>query len=175
MTELIKVSKTSRPTAVAGAIAGVMRKGGYAEIQAIGAGAVNQSVKALATARNYLKEDGIDLAAVPSFTEVEIDGSIKTAVHMAIYKQSDVLDSELDEDEDERGHGPPCGEQRDPQRRNPSGPLARPTGRVRNLRQLQLGFRCLQAAPDAIPPVWPLPTGPGLAARMPEACKGVSP
>lgn len=101
MTELIKVSKTSRPTAVAGAIAGVMRKGGYAEIQAIGAGAVNQSVKALATARNYLKEDGIDLAAVPSFTEVEIDGSIKTAVHMAIYKQSDVLDSELDEEDDE--------------------------------------------------------------------------
>ena len=101
MTELIKVSKTSRPTAVAGAIAGVMRKGGYAEIQAIGAGAVNQSIKALATARNYLREDGIDLAAVPSFTEVDIDGAAKTAVHLAIYKQSDVLEEDLEEEDEE--------------------------------------------------------------------------
>lgn len=92
MSELIKVSAKSRSTAVAGAIAGVMRESGFAELQAIGASAVNQSIKALAIARGYLKEDRIDIAAVPSFTEVTIQGAERTAVHMAIYKQSVLFD-----------------------------------------------------------------------------------
>ncbi len=91
MSELIKVSAKSRSTAVAGAIAGVMRESGFAELQAIGASAVNQSIKALAIARGYLKEDGIDIAAVPSFTEVILQGAERTAVHMAVYKQSQLL------------------------------------------------------------------------------------
>jgi stage V sporulation protein S len=87
MAELIKVSAQSRSTAVAGAIAGVMREQGYAEMQAIGASAVNQAIKAIAIARGYLQEDGIDLVTVPSFTEVDIEGNERTAVRIAIYKR----------------------------------------------------------------------------------------
>ena len=87
MAELIKVSAQSRSTAVAGAIAGVMREHGYAEVQAIGASAVNQAIKAVAIARGYLEEDEIDLAVVPSFTEVDIDGNERTAVRMAVFKR----------------------------------------------------------------------------------------
>ena len=91
MTELIRVSAHSRSTAVAGAIAGVMREHGYAEMQAIGASAVNQAVKAIAIARGYLEEDKIDLAIVPSFTEVEIDGNERTAVRLAIFQRPSSL------------------------------------------------------------------------------------
>lgn len=91
MSELIKVSAQSRSTAVAGAIAGVMREKGYAEMQAIGASAVNQAVKAIAIARGYLEGDGIDLAVVPSFTEVEIDGNERTALHIAIFMRPPFL------------------------------------------------------------------------------------
>lgn len=82
--ELIKVSATSRSTAVAGAIAGVVREHGRAEVQAIGAGAVNQAVKAAAIARGYLLLDGIDVVLIPSFGEVEIDGAERTAVKFTI-------------------------------------------------------------------------------------------
>ena len=75
MGELIKVSAQSRSTAVAGAIAGVMREHGYAEIQAIGASAINQAIKAVTIARGYLVQDQMDLAGVPSFTDVGIDGA----------------------------------------------------------------------------------------------------
>ena len=85
MANVIRVSAKSRSTAVAGAVAGIMREEGFAEMKAIGASAVNQSVKALAITRSYLKEDNIDIAAVPSFTEVTIEGVERTAVHMAIY------------------------------------------------------------------------------------------
>ncbi len=81
---VIKVSSTSRSTAVAGAIAGVIRDYGYAEVQAIGASAVNQAVKAIAIARGYLAEDGYDITCVPSFTEVEINGQERTAVRFRI-------------------------------------------------------------------------------------------
>jgi stage V sporulation protein S len=87
MAELIKVSAQSRSTAVAGAVAGVMREQGFAEMQAIGASAVNQAVKAIAIARGYLQQDGIDLVTVPSFTEVDIEGNERTAVRIAIYKR----------------------------------------------------------------------------------------
>ena len=87
MAELIKVSAQSRSTAVAGAIAGVMREQGHAEMQAIGASAVNQAIKALAIARGYLVQDGIGLAVSPSFNEVEIEGNERTAVRFAVYKR----------------------------------------------------------------------------------------
>lgn len=87
MAELIKVSAHSRSTAVAGAIAGVMREEGYAEMQGIGASAVNQAIKAVAIARTYLEQDNIDLVIVPSFTEVEINGNERTAVRIAIYQR----------------------------------------------------------------------------------------
>lgn len=81
---LIKVSATSRSTAVAGAIAGMVREHGRAEVQAIGAGAVNQAVKAAAIARGYLLLDGINVVLIPSFGEVNIDGSERTAVKFSI-------------------------------------------------------------------------------------------
>jgi stage V sporulation protein S len=93
MAELIKVSAQSRSTAVAGAIAGVMREQGYAEIQAIGASAINQAIKAVTIARSYLEQDNMDLAVVPSFTEVDIDGSERTAIRLAIFKRPPTLQS----------------------------------------------------------------------------------
>ncbi len=82
--DIIKVSAKSRSTAVAGAIAGVIREHHYAEVQAIGAGAVNQAVKALAIARGYLARDGIDIVFTPFFTEVDIDGQERTAVRFTV-------------------------------------------------------------------------------------------
>ncbi|MBC7814502.1 MAG: stage V sporulation protein S [Burkholderiales bacterium] len=82
--DIIKVSAKSRSTAVAGAIAAVMREQRYAEVQAIGAGAVNQAVKALAIARGYLTEDQIDIVCIPHFTEVDIDGQERTAVRFIV-------------------------------------------------------------------------------------------
>jgi stage V sporulation protein S len=82
--DVIKVSAKSRSTAVAGAIAGVIREHQYAEVQAIGAGAVNQAVKALAIARGYLSRDEIDIVFTPFFTEVNIDGQERTAVRFAV-------------------------------------------------------------------------------------------
>lgn len=82
--DVIKVSARSRSTAVAGAIAAVMREHQRAEVQAIGAGAVNQAVKALAIARGYLTRDEIDIVFVPYFTEVDIDGQERTAVRFSV-------------------------------------------------------------------------------------------
>ncbi len=91
MAELIRVSAQSRSTAVAGAIAGVMREQEHAEMQAIGASAVNQAIKAVAIARGYLEQDGIDLVIVPTFTEVDIEGNERTAVRIAIYRRPQSL------------------------------------------------------------------------------------
>jgi stage V sporulation protein S len=82
--DVIKVSARSRSTAVAGAIAGVIRERGEAEVQAIGAGAVNQAVKALAIARGYLERDQIDIVFYPFFTEVNIEGQERTAVRFKV-------------------------------------------------------------------------------------------
>lgn len=82
--DVIKVSAKSRSTSVAGAIAGVVRENGHAEVQAIGAGAVNQAIKATAIARGYLTLDGIDVICIPSFTEVEIDGQERTALRFVV-------------------------------------------------------------------------------------------
>ena len=82
--DVIKVSAHSRSTAVAGAIAGVMRESRHAEVQAIGASAVNQAIKAIAIARNYLSLDGIDLICFPEFVEIDIEGKERTAVKMIV-------------------------------------------------------------------------------------------
>ena len=81
---LIKVSANSRTAAVAGAIAGVIREHKYAEVQAIGAGAVNQAMKALALATGYLKGDGISIACIPQFVDVNIDEKVRTAIRIVI-------------------------------------------------------------------------------------------
>ena len=85
--DIIKVAATSRSTAVAGAIAGVMREQEQVDVQAIGAGAVNQAVKAVAIARSYLEQDGIDIICIPSFVEVVIDGQERTAVRLGVEKR----------------------------------------------------------------------------------------
>jgi stage V sporulation protein S len=87
MAELVRVSAQSRSTAVAGAIAGIMREVGYVEVQAIGASAVNQAIKAVTIARSYLEQDKIDLMIVPSFHDVEIEGNERTAIHLAVYRR----------------------------------------------------------------------------------------
>jgi stage V sporulation protein S len=82
--DVIKVSANSRTSAVAGAIAGVVREHNRAEVQAIGAGAVNQAIKALVLATGYLKGDGIDVACVPEFADVAIDDKVRTAIKLVI-------------------------------------------------------------------------------------------
>ena len=82
--DIIKVSANSRTAAVAGAIAGVMREHRHAEVQAIGAGAVNQAVKALVLAKGYLEGDGIPIVCVPEFVDVDIDGKIRTAIKLVV-------------------------------------------------------------------------------------------
>ncbi len=82
--DVLKVSTKSTPNSVAGAIAGVIREKGSVEIQAIGAGAANQAVKAVAIARGYLAPAGIDLICVPAFANVEIDGAERTAIKLIV-------------------------------------------------------------------------------------------
>nr|WP_322496995.1 stage V sporulation protein S [Chloroflexus sp.] len=85
--EVLKVSTRSRPSAVAGAIAGVMRENGSAEVQSIGAGATNQAIKAVAIARTYLSEEGIDIVCIPSFIDVAIDDEERTAIRLLIERR----------------------------------------------------------------------------------------
>ncbi len=82
--DIIKVKANSRTAAVAGAIAGVVREHNRAEVQAIGAGAINQSVKALVLAKGYLAEDGINIVCIPEFVDVDIDGKIRTAIKLVV-------------------------------------------------------------------------------------------
>lgn len=84
MEDIIKVSARSRTTAVAGAIAGVVREQNRADVQAIGAGAVNQAVKACAIARGYLEEDGINVVVIPAFVEVMIGDQERTAIRLVV-------------------------------------------------------------------------------------------
>lgn len=85
--EVLKVSAKSRPSAVAGAIAGVVRENGRAEVQAIGAGATNQAVKAIAIAREYLLETEIDAVCIPAFIDVTIDNEERTAIRLVIERR----------------------------------------------------------------------------------------
>ncbi|MEN9934179.1 MAG: hypothetical protein RLZZ387_758 [Chloroflexota bacterium] len=85
--EVLKVSTRSRPSAVAGAIAGVIRESGVAEVQSIGAGATNQAIKAVAIARSYLSEEGIDIVCTPSFIDVAIDEEERTAIRLFVERR----------------------------------------------------------------------------------------
>lgn len=82
MTEVLKVSATSNPNQVAGAIAGSIRQQGSAEIQAIGASAVNQAIKAAAIACSFMEPIGVKLAFKPSFMEIETNGEVRTAIRL---------------------------------------------------------------------------------------------
>jgi stage V sporulation protein S len=82
--DLVRVAANSRSTAVAGAIAGIVRERGRVDVQAIGAGAVNQAVKAVAIARGYLELDDIHIFCIPEFSDVIIEGKDRTAVRLAV-------------------------------------------------------------------------------------------
>jgi stage V sporulation protein S len=84
---VLKVSAHSNPNSVAGALAGVIREKPNAELQAIGAGATNQAIKAIAIARSYLEPSGIDLVCIPEFTDVEIDGNVRTAMRLLVERR----------------------------------------------------------------------------------------
>lgn len=86
--DVIKVSGTSRTSAVAGAIAGVFRENKRAEVQAIGAGAVNQAVKALVLAKGYLAEDGYDIIFSAEFADVAIEDKVRTAIKITVEQRS---------------------------------------------------------------------------------------
>lgn len=78
--DVIKVSSRSVPKSVAGAIAAVVRENKAVDVQAVGAGAVNQTVKAIAIARSYFKEESAELICIPTFTEFEVNGEEKTGL-----------------------------------------------------------------------------------------------
>ncbi|MBE9525170.1 MAG: stage V sporulation protein S [Chloroflexi bacterium] len=82
--DIIKVAAASRTSAVAGAIAGVFREHKQVDVQAIGASAVNQAVKAMALAKGYLAEDGFDIVFIPMFVDVEIDSKVRTAMRFSV-------------------------------------------------------------------------------------------
>ena len=82
--EILKISSKSNPNSVAGAIAGLVKENSYAEMQAIGAGALNQAVKAVAIARGFVAPHGVDLICIPAFTDIVIDGEERTAMKLII-------------------------------------------------------------------------------------------
>ncbi len=82
--EVLKVSSKSNPNSVAGALAGVIREQGAVEIQTVGAGALNQAVKAIAIARGFIAPSGQDLMCVPAFTDILINGEERTAIRILV-------------------------------------------------------------------------------------------
>jgi len=84
MGEVLSVSADSKPKAVAGALAAVLREKGSVELQAVGAGAVNQAIKAIAITRGFVAPNGIDLITIPAFTKVEIEGEERTAIRFLV-------------------------------------------------------------------------------------------
>ena len=82
--EVLKVSANSNPKSVAGALAAVIREKGVAELQAVGAGAVNQAVKAIAITRGFVAPNGVNLVCIPAFSEVQIDGEERTAIKFVV-------------------------------------------------------------------------------------------
>ena len=98
--EFLKVSSKSSPSAVAGAIAGMVKDGVPVTIQSVGAGAVNQAVKAIAIARGFLTPAGIEISCIPSFSDITIGEEVRTAIRFAIiphYLQGTVVDSDTAE------------------------------------------------------------------------------
>lgn len=97
--ETLRVSGSSRPNSVAGAIAALIRSEGKVDVQAIGAQAVNQAVKAIAIARSYLEEDELDLSIQPSFVKLQLQNDERTAIRLRVTSQDPVDDNENSEDE----------------------------------------------------------------------------
>lgn len=91
MSEIFKVSTKSRPNLVAGAIAGVLRESGLVRIQVIGAGALNQAIKAIAIARGFVAPSGINLICIPSFKDIMINGEERTAILLTVEDYNKVL------------------------------------------------------------------------------------
>ena len=85
--ETLRVSAKSKPNTVAGAIAGVIREKGVVEVQTVGAGALNQAVKAIAIARGFLMPSGTEIYCVPSFSDIQIDGAERTAIRLLVQKK----------------------------------------------------------------------------------------
>jgi stage V sporulation protein S len=92
--EVLKVSSRSNPNSVAGAMAGVVRQTGAVEVQVVGAGALNQAVKAIAIARGYLTPSNVDLVCIPTFADIEIDGESRTAIRLSVEDRTHRLPSE---------------------------------------------------------------------------------
>ena len=82
--EVLKVSTKSNPNSVAGALAAIIKEKNIVEIQAVGAGAINQAVKAIAIARGFVAPSGRDIVCVPAFTDIEIDGEESTAIKLIV-------------------------------------------------------------------------------------------
>ena len=82
--EVLKVSTKSNPNSVAGALAAIIKEKNIVEIQAVGAGAINQAVKAIAIARGFVAPSGRDIVCVPAFTDIEIDGEERTAIKLIV-------------------------------------------------------------------------------------------
>ena len=82
--EVLKVSSKSNPNSCAGALAGVIRHHGMAELQVVGAGALNQAIKAVAIARGFLVSSGLDVVCIPMFADIEIDGQSRTAIRLLV-------------------------------------------------------------------------------------------
>lgn len=81
---VLKVSTKSNPNSVAGALAAIIKEKNIVEIQAVGAGAINQAVKAIAIARGFVAPSGRDIVCVPAFTDIEIDGEERTAIKLIV-------------------------------------------------------------------------------------------
>jgi stage V sporulation protein S len=82
--KLLKVSSKSSPNAVAGAIAGIIRTENKVQIQTIGAGALNQTIKAIAIARGYIAPTGQELICIPFFRDIDVNGEVKTAIVITV-------------------------------------------------------------------------------------------
>ncbi len=98
--DVVKISSKSNPNSCAGALAGVVRSMGAVEVQVVGAGALNQAVKAIAIARGYLAGSGVDLVCVPSFADIEIGGEKRTAIRLLVEERDRDRDRPRDLDAD---------------------------------------------------------------------------
>ena len=94
--EVLKVSSKSNPNSCAGAMAGVVRQSGAVEVQVVGAGALNQAIKAVAIARGFVAASGIDLVCVPTFADIEIDGESRTAIRLLVQDRHERIPITLD-------------------------------------------------------------------------------
>ncbi len=94
--EVLKVSSKSNPNSCAGAMAGVVRQAGAVEVQVVGAGALNQAIKAIAIARGYPAPSGVDLVCIPTFADIQIDGQSRTAIRLLVEDRHKRIPTSLD-------------------------------------------------------------------------------